>query len=152
MRKEGNELGRSARQTMRGAALGAAAALVLCLPLLLLAALGIWTGRLPEGEEGRLTAAVCALAACGGSALTLRHGGRGALHGVLTGGLFFATLLAAGAAFLGVRELHEQNLAALAACLAGGALPCVLRPRRKGKAKRHTVKKHPCSSTGRKSV
>lgn len=117
--------------------IGAAMALGICCLLLLAAAAGISTGKIPENAMGTAVIACCALSAVVGGAFAVGRGdGPPILIGLLTGATLCLLLLAVGwAAFTGL-SFGSESIGVLVAALAGGTLSALLPRGRKHRRKK----------------
>jgi putative membrane protein (TIGR04086 family) len=124
--QKGKEAGRSAPvKLMSGVLLGAAIAFLLCVGILLAAAVGISAGILGEGTAYQVTLLACLLSVTAGGLFAVRRH-RSVLTGAATGVVFYLCLLTVGLALYEISPLERGNLGILGACLVGGALAGLL--------------------------
>ena len=117
-------------ELLKGGAVAAAAALA----VLLVCALLVSGGALPERTMERAVPAACVLGALTGGLLAVRRVGRGTLLvGTGVGAILFLLLLSAGLLLLESASVSNGGVPILLSCLCGGAMAGILgaRPKKK---------------------
>lgn len=103
--------------------LGGVLALLVCLAVLLLCAVGISSGWLNDRHMVQYTIAGCVIGcAVGGLFAVLRCQARTLLVGLAVGGVFFLLLLTVGLLFYPDMSMGERGVGLLCGALFGGAL------------------------------
>ena len=137
MRRSEEEQGSRLVCRAGGILLGSAAALGVCLALLLAASAAIASGGIPLAWTDRVAVGACAAGSFAGGVLAVGRCGGGAAAGVLEGAGLFLLLLTAGVLFF-EPAADAAGAGILCACLLGGTAAGMLprRVRRGGSRKR----------------
>jgi len=120
-----------------GVVLGGAAALLVCLVVLLVAAVAMSRGTLGEHLVYQTAVVACVAGAFAGGLLAVRRcGARTLIVGLCTGAVLFLLLLTVGVLFFDARSMEQGGIGLACGCLCGGAAAGLL-----GGGKRKPAKK-----------
>lgn len=132
MRKTQEETGKQLLNGCKSVLLGGAAALLLCIALLLLASAGVSQGFLPGEARYQITVVCCVLGSFIGTILAARTCPlAGVPTGLAVGAAFFLLLLSLGVLVYDTVSLENGGLGLLSGALCGGAAAGLLRGGRK---------------------
>ena len=124
-----------------GVVLGGAAALLVCLVVLLAAAFAISRGALGEHLVYQATITGCVAGAFAGGLLAVRRcGARALIVGLCTGAVLFLLLLTVGVLFFDARSVEQEGIGLACGCLCGGAAAGLLGGGRRKPAKKKRKK------------
>jgi len=127
MRKTQDETGKRLLRSGKAVLLGAGAALLLCLLVLLIASVGVSQGLLPADAKYQITVVCCVVSAFCGALIALRESAaKGLLVGICVGAAFFLLLLSLGAIVYGTVSFENGGLGLLGAAVCGGAAAGIL--------------------------
>lgn len=122
-------------RVMSGVVLGALASLLLCVLVLLAAAMGMSSGAIGAGMEYRVTLLACVVSVLIGGLVAIKRY-RSFLMGIGTGIAFYLCLLTIGVLFYEVQPMEQGGMGILFASLVGGCLAGILGDRRPKKKRR----------------
>ena len=122
MRKNEEDQGTKLVRYTLGILLGGAAALVVCLLILLLASVGVSRGTLSLEHTYQITIASCVISAFLGAIVAIRRcGARTLVTGLLIGIVFFLLLLTVGVVFFHADSPGSGGIGLICGSLLGGA-------------------------------